>query len=213
MTPRSPRRLALNRRDADANPTTQSSRQPSDALRDRVRDLRRVPANELVPHPLNWRTHPERQQRALATVVDELGFAGAVLAYERDDGRLQLIDGHLRQSLAGDQTIPVLVLDVTPDEANKLLATWDPLSAMASADSAALRELLNQVGATGPELTALLQQIGEQEQALERLADAAPSTPWQADYRVLIDCRDEAEQLDLLARFADEGLTARALIV
>jgi hypothetical protein len=33
----------------------------------------------------------------------------------------------------GDQPIPVLVLDVTAEEADKLLATFDPIGAMATA--------------------------------------------------------------------------------
>ena len=40
-----------------------------------------------------------------------------------------MIDGHLRQDVANDQEIPVLVLDVERDEARYLLTTIDPLSA------------------------------------------------------------------------------------
>ena len=65
--------------------------------RDRIVDLRRVLASELVPHPENWRTHPERQRRVLADLLAEVGIADAVIAFEREDGRLQLIDGHLRE--------------------------------------------------------------------------------------------------------------------
>ena len=32
------------------------------AIRDRIKELRRVPASELQAHPRNWRTHPEYQR-------------------------------------------------------------------------------------------------------------------------------------------------------
>lgn len=61
--------------------------------RDRIVELRRVPASELIPHPENWRTHPDHQRRILADVLIEVGVADAMIAFERPDGALQLIDG------------------------------------------------------------------------------------------------------------------------
>lgn len=114
-------------------------------LRDRIKELRRVPANSLRPHPGNWRTHPARQADALRGVLAEVGIANAVLARECSDGGLMLIDGHLRAETLGTETIPVLVLDVSEEEAAKLLLTLDPLAAMAESDQDAIRELLEQV--------------------------------------------------------------------
>lgn len=122
-------------------------------VRDRVKELRRVPAGELRPSPHNWRTHPREQLDALRGVLAEVGYAGAALAYELADGSLELIDGHARAETCGDAAIPVLVLDVTPDEAKKLLATFDPLGAMATADTARLDALLREVQ-TGNEAVA-----------------------------------------------------------
>ena len=102
-------------------------------MRDRVKELRRVPASELRANPKNWRTHPPAQAAALKGVLAEIGFADAMIARETEDG-LELIDGHLRREVMGDQEVPVLVLDVTEEEADKLLLTYDPLAAMAHAD-------------------------------------------------------------------------------
>ena len=44
-------------------------------IRDRIKELRRVPARELVPHAKNWRTHPEPQKAAMRAVLDEVGWA------------------------------------------------------------------------------------------------------------------------------------------
>jgi len=47
--------------------------------------------------------------------------------------RLMLIHGHLRAETTKNAMVPVLVLDVTEAEADKLLLTLDPLAAMAQA--------------------------------------------------------------------------------
>ena len=65
-------------------------------IRDRIQEFTRVPASELAPSPRNWRTHPQEQREALRGVLTEIGFASAILARRRDDGRLEIIDGHLR---------------------------------------------------------------------------------------------------------------------
>jgi hypothetical protein len=75
-------------------------------------------------------------------VLSEIGFADAVLARETPDG-LELIDGHARQAISGDQPVPVLVLDVTEAEADALLASLDPLAGLAGTDEAKLAELLD----------------------------------------------------------------------
>ena len=47
-------------------------------IRDRIVELRRVPANELRPNPKNWRTHPKAQQEALRGILAEVGYADAL---------------------------------------------------------------------------------------------------------------------------------------
>lgn len=119
-------------------------------IRNRVKELRIVPASDLRPNPKNWRTHPKAQQDALRGVLAEVGMADACLARELPDGSLMLIDGHLRAETAADAKVPVLILDVDEAEADKILATLDPLAAMADSDAAKLDELLRNVD-TGSE--------------------------------------------------------------
>ena len=119
-------------------------------IRNRVKELRHVPASDLRPNPKNWRTHPTAQRDALRGILAEVGMADAVLARELPDGSLMLIDGHLRAETLGDGNVPVLILDVNEAEADKLLATLDPLAAMADSDAARLDELLRNVD-TGSE--------------------------------------------------------------
>jgi hypothetical protein len=42
-------------------------------VRDRVKELRRVRAGDLIPNERNWRTHPDRQKDALRGVLAEVG--------------------------------------------------------------------------------------------------------------------------------------------
>lgn len=114
-------------------------------IRDRIVGLRRVLASELVPNGKNWRRHPKAQRDALRGVLAEVGYAGALIARELEDGRLMLIDGHLRAETTPEMEVPVLVLDVTEAEADKILLTLDPLAAMADADTEALKSLLADV--------------------------------------------------------------------
>lgn len=131
-------------------------------IRDRVKELRRVPANELRPNPKNWRTHPKEQQDALRGVLAEVGFAGAELARELPDGSLMLIDGHARAEIMGSNEIPVLILDVTEAEADKLLATFDPIGAMAGADRDKLDSLLREVQTESQDVAKMLEELGKQ---------------------------------------------------
>lgn len=124
-------------------------------LRDRIRELRRVPASSLLPNPRNWRLHSEQQQNAMRGILSEVGIADAVLAYETDAG-LMLIDGHLRAEIAPDALLPVLVLDVTDEEADKILLTHDVVTEMAATDSAMLDELLSKASFISSEIDEML---------------------------------------------------------
>jgi DNA modification methylase len=141
-------------------------------IRNRVKELRYVPASQLQPNPKNWRTHPEGQQNALRGILAEVGIAGAVLARETPEGGLMLIDGHLRAETLGNADVPVLVLDVNEAEADKLLATIDPLGAMAEADADKLRELLEEVETASEALADMFTELAEETGILDGLNDA-----------------------------------------
>src|SRR5208282_2448060 len=104
-----------------------SARVDPSQIRDRIREFRRVQAKGLLPNPKNWRRHPKAQRDALRGLLNEIGYADALLVRELSDGRLMTIDGHLRAETTPDMEVPVLILDVTAEEADKLLLTLDPL--------------------------------------------------------------------------------------
>lgn len=182
-------------------------------FRDRIVRLERVPANRLLPAPRNWRLHPARQRAAWRQVVSEIGFAGAVLARQRDDGRLELIDGHLRASELGSANVPVLVCDLTADEARQAVLTHDALAELADVDADQLARLLAEAPPLPPALDAY---FAEATHDAERCtADAAQllDDAWQLPeaYDVVVECGSEAEQRDLFQQLTREGRTCRLL--
>ena len=121
-------------------------------MRDRVVELRQVKASELVPYESNWRLHPDDQRQAVSASISDLGFFSPIEVW-RDGDRLVILDGHLRQELLAnaspDTLVPVVITDLTADEAKKALLVKDPLAGMAEADSEILSGLLAEVELPG----------------------------------------------------------------
>src|SRR5882724_8956742 len=124
------------------------------SIRNRIKGHRRVRAGDLVPHEFNFRSHPEAQRRALEALYQEVGFARSLLAFELPDGRLKLIDGHLRRDIDPDMEVDVEVLDVNEEEARALLLSIDPLAALAQTQEQLYDRLLEIAPVVSPELKA-----------------------------------------------------------
>ncbi|MGA2257682.1 MAG: ParB N-terminal domain-containing protein [Thermoguttaceae bacterium] len=182
-------------------------------IRDRIKELRRVRAGDLQASPKNWRTHPKKQVDALQGALREIGYADALLTRELPDGSLELIDGHARQSLDENQIVPVLVTDLDEQEAAKVLATLDPMAAMAEADTAALERLLKEVEIADPALQAILDGLAaENGIALDdELATNPPAVPIPAVLQIVVQCESESQQEELFERLQEEGYACRVL--
>jgi hypothetical protein len=180
-------------------------------IRNRIKTHRRVRAGDLIPHEWNFRLHPEHQRAALEALYNEIGFARSLLAYELPDGRLKLIDGHLRRDIDPDMDVDVEILDLTDDEARILLVSLDPLSELAQTQSQIHDRLRELTTAPSPELDALWSATAAGCQPDAPPALAAPP-PFKQQYLVMIECRDERHQVELLNRFQAEGLECRALV-
>jgi hypothetical protein len=184
--------------------------------RNRIKGHRRVRASDLVPHELNPRTHSEAQRRALAALYDEIGFARSLLAYELPDGRLKLIDGHLRRALDPDMEVDVEILDVSDAEARALLLSIDPLARLAGYDVQVLDALRAVTQSDSDVLNNLWQTVAQQDEAVRSALLRAESTKQEEaipeQYLVLIECASEEEQVELLRRFRAEGLGCKALL-
>lgn len=176
-------------------------------VRDRVIELRRVRAGDLLPHPRNWRTHSAHQKRVWCGLRNELGFADALLVRELVDGRLQLVDGHLRARANPAALVPVLVLDLDEAEAEKLLLTHDPLGTLAGVDEKRLADLIARVEIDHD----ALQNLGCE---LQRpVADGAllPDIDLTPSYQVVVEVDGEDQQREVYERMRAAGYACRVL--
>ncbi len=181
-------------------------------VRNRIKRHVRTRAGDLVPHELNPRLHTDAQRQALAALYDQIGFARSLLAYELPDGRLKLIDGHLRQAMDPDMLVEVEVLDVDDAEARALLLSLDPLAQLAGYDAATLEQLRAVTHADSLVLEELWQSIARSCAAVADTLGQAEVQPLAEQFLILVECATEQEQVELLDRFRAEGLHCKALI-
>ena len=183
-------------------------------IRDRIKELRRVKASQLRPHPKNWRTHPQGQQDALRGLLAEVGYADALLARELPDGTLELIDGHLRAEITPQMEVPVLVLDLDEHEAAKLLALHDPLAGLAESNDDLLADLLEHIETENEAVQAVLDGMlsAPELPSDDELPEGPPPEVNVPEvFQVVIECRDEAEQKTVYERMTGEGFSCRLL--
>jgi hypothetical protein len=179
-------------------------------IRDRIKEFRRVPARELLDHDGNPRRHPQAQRDALRGVLEQVGVADALIAYhsERNGGRLTLIDGHLRKQ-DYDLDWPTLILDVDDAEADLILASHDPLAALAQYDKPKLDALLHEVRAREPAVAAMLKDLAKKAGAGREDQEKVTLPPEK--FEVLVQCADERHQREVYDRLTGEGLRCRVL--
>lgn len=96
--------------------------------------------SQLLANPNNVKVHPQGQQEAVLAAMRRLGWVQRVIVNKRTGF---VVDGHLRVMLAitEDQArIPVLYVDLSDEEEQEILVTFDPLAALAAYDAEALAE-------------------------------------------------------------------------
>ena len=188
-----------------------SAESPDESIRNRIKTHRKVRAGDLVPHEWNFRTHPDHQKSALAAIYNEVGFARSLLAFELPDGRLKLIDGHLRRDFDPDMLVDVEILDVTEEEARKLLLSIDPLAALAVAQE----EIHDRLREITPVEDAELKAFWESE-AQKLLAPEPPEKVREIaePFLIVVTCRyGEKQQVEVRwGRFMVEGLKCKVLV-
>ena len=183
--------------------------------KNRIIETAEMKVSDLKANPKNWRKHPTAQQNALTGVLDTVGWVQQVI-WNRQTGHL--VDGHLRVELAAkrkEKTIPVNVVDLSPEEEAMILATFDPIAAMAEADRQMLQGLMESIETEDEQIQALLESIARDEKIdlggepaeapepqIDRAAElqeqwqTAPGQLWQCgDHRVL--CGDSTNAEDV----------------
>jgi DNA modification methylase len=113
----------------------------------------------LVPNPLNWRTHPAHQREALRGSLDSVGWVQQVVLNQSTG---HVVDGHARIEEAirrGEALVPVLYIDLSPAEEAQIVATLDPIAALAGQNDEVLRTLVDQFTVEDAGLLALIDSL------------------------------------------------------
>lgn len=125
---------------------------------------------DLADNEQNYKTHPSAQLLAMRAALAEVGWAGALLFNERTR---RLIDGHARKKVARKgEKVPVLVGSWSEEDEAKLLASFDPIGAMAQIDRDAFQALLGSVEFESSAIASLLESFAS-EAVSQCIADAA----------------------------------------
>jgi len=169
-----------------------------------------VDVSQLQHHPMN----PRRGNvDAIASSISENGFYGT-LVVQRSSGYVLAGNHRLRAARKlGIERVPVTYVDVDDDRARRILAVDNRSNDLATYDDDELIELLRSfdgeldgTGFTNDDLVKLL----EDDDALQYGDAETDDSP--VVFGVVIECRDEQQQSDLLDRLSAEGLNVRALM-
>ena len=188
-------------------------KQQHTAWRNRIVGHGEEDAEQLLANPQNWRIHPKAQQDALAAVLSEVGWVQNVIVNQRTGF---VVDGHARVALAisRGEKVPVVYVDLDEAEEKLILATIDPLSAMAGTDKDLLAGLMEDIHTGSAELQAMLDEMAQKNGIVPAVDDTSgdQSGLLKSQYQVLVDCSSEQSQADLLEQLVAEGYECRALI-
>jgi hypothetical protein len=170
--------------------------------------------SRLKPYEKNARAHSEKQIEQLRASMREYGWTIPILA--REDGTI--IAGHGRveaAKLEGVTEVPVIVA-----------AGWTELQCRSYtlADNKLAENSRWDEGMLAIEVGELkmlnvnLPLLGFSERETDRLLPVSDGKPglgevtYEAAFQVLIECKDEAEQVAILTRLQKDGVKCRALI-
>ena len=170
------------------------------AWRNRIVGYDVKPASWFIANEHNWRIHPKDQQEGMRGALDSVGWVQDVIVNLRtseewgaDQNVQTLVDGHLRVTLAlraGEDTpVPVKFVDLSPSEEAQVLATLDPIAAMAATDKDKLDELMRAVQSDDERVQTMLAEMAERE-GLEygrELADKKDAEAQEAARRTLAE--------------------------
>ena len=136
-------------------------------------------ASKLIAHPLNYRIHSQIQKRAMEGVLDRVGWVDDVKVSKRTG---VILDGHMRVSMAVERSekfgrpvmVPVAWIDADPTEERIILASYNPLGAMAVEDDERFGQLYDTLPDSDKDVVDLLvADEEEQEQDITDLLETA----------------------------------------
>ena len=108
--------------------------------------------------------------------------------------------------------VDVEVLDVNDEEARALLLSIDTLAALAQTQEQLRDRLLELTPVSNAELQAAWEAAANPELAALTAAPPRGVEDIPEQWLVLVTCRDEKQQVELLGRFRAEGIECKAVV-
>ena len=108
--------------------------------------------------------------------------------------------------------VDVEVLDVNDDEARALLLSIDPLAALAQPQEQLRDRLLELTPVSDADLRAAWEAAANPQLAALTADDRPGIVDVPEQWLVLVTCRDEKQQVELLERFRRDGVACKALV-
>lgn len=144
--------------------TKAKTKQIEDSWQNRITQYGEQPADQFLPHELNARRHPGNQRDALRGSLNAVGWVAPVIVSARSG---KILDGHARveEALSKDEhgLVPFVEVDVSENEERTILATFDPITGLATYEREALDALLREVDTGDAALQAMLSELAAKE--------------------------------------------------
>jgi hypothetical protein len=154
---------------------------PEPSWRSRIVERGEKPASEFTAHPQNPRRHPEAQRKAIVGSLSSVGWVQGVVYNVRTGN---LLDGHARieeaLQLGPGTPVPYTAVDISEEEERIILATLDPISALAEYDRQTQLDLLAGLTSEDPAMQALLDDLIKSAQAPSEQTAAATAEKAEA---------------------------------
>jgi hypothetical protein len=134
-------------------------------------------AGDILDHEGNPFVPTEFQKEGIQGSLEQNGVVDVLKCYlsARNGGRLTLMDGHKRKGMHLDQVWPVVVLDLTDEEADSQLIVHNLLSAWSGMDPMKMDALLQSAKAKNSQMAATQERIrsmiADQVAIAQRVAD------------------------------------------
>lgn len=182
--------------------------------------------DELRPHPLNYRSHPEEQVRHIAHSIREHGFYRNVVVAR--DGTI--LAGHgvveaARREGMGELPVVRLDVDANDPKALKVLTADNELARFAGVDDRQLTELLKTIGEVDVDgllgtgySTEQLAALAYVTRPSSEIGDVQDAALWagmpefdsgEKPFQLVISCDSEADREQLMAKLGANAVQQR----
>lgn len=173
-----------------------------------------VPLSRLIP----WRKNPRKNHAVakIAASIEAFGYASPIVAQQ---GTYRILAGHGRlealRSL-GVESAPVILVPMSDDQADLYTLADNKTTELAEWDFATMADLLLDFDARNLDT----QLTGFSDEEMSQImnwtrpggdGDQSALVP-QEEFALVIKCRSEREQAELLSRLSGEGLDVRAVV-